>query len=111
MSVRSPSYGAEGPGPAARAGDPSCDAELARLAKALGHRSRVRIVRCLAAGRCRSCGELVTQVAQAQSTVSQHVKKLKDAGLIRAEPDPPHACRCSVNEAVLRRFKELVAAI
>ena len=100
-----------GPGSAALAGDWSSDAEMARLAKALGHRSRVRILRCLATGRCCTCGDLVTQIAQAQSTVSQHLKVLKGAGLIQVKMDPPHVCHCSLNAAVLQRFKDLVAEL
>ncbi|HYW84325.1 MAG TPA: metalloregulator ArsR/SmtB family transcription factor [Spirochaetia bacterium] len=113
MSNRFHSYEAanadRGPGSAVLAGDASSDAEMARLAKALGHRSRVRILRCLAADRSCTCGDLVTQIAQAQSTVSQHLKVLKDAGLIQVKMDPPHTCHCGLNAAVLQRFKHLVA--
>src|SRR5512135_2442703 len=115
MSNRFHSYEAansdRGPGSAALAGDQSFDAEMARLAKALGHRSRVRILRYLAVSRSCTCGDLVTQIAQAQSTVSQHLKVLKDAGLIRVKMDPPHICHCSLNAAVLQRFKDLVAGL
>ncbi len=100
-----------GPGSAALADDRSSDAEIARLGKALGHRSRVRILRCLPAGRSCTCGDLVTQIAQAQSTVSQHLKVLRDAGLIQVKLDPPHTCHCSLNAAVLQRFKHLVAGL
>ncbi len=115
MSNRFHSYEAanadRGPGSAVQADVPSSDAEMTRLARALGHRSRVRILRCLDGGRSCTCGDLVAQVAQAQSTVSQHLKVLKDAGLVQVKLDPPHACHCSLNAAVLQRFKDLVAGL
>ncbi len=115
MSNRFHSYEAanadRGPDSAVEGDVSSSDAEMARLARALGHRSRVRILRCLASGRSCTCGDLVTQVAQAQSTVSQHLKVLKDAGLIQVKLDPPHVCHCSLNAAVLQRFKDLIARL
>ena len=63
---------------------------LARLCRALGHPARVTILRFL---RARSsgatCGEIVQQLPLAQSTVSQHLVVLTDAGLLRAEAAPP----------------------
>ncbi len=113
MSNRFDSYEAanadRGPGSAVDVS--SSDAETARLARALGHLSRVRILRCLAGGRSCTCGDLVAQIAQAQSTVSQHLKVLKDAGLIQVKLDPPHVCHCSLNAAVLQRFEDLVAGL
>ena len=61
------------------------DRELALLAKAIGHPTRVRILRLLAEREACVCGELVDELPLAQSTVSQHLKILKDAGLIRGE--------------------------
>ena len=85
----------------------SRDAELARMAKALGHPARVQILRYLiAAGECQ-CGSIVERLPLAQATVSQHLKVLKDAGLVHGEIDPPRVCYC-VNPDVLQRFKTLV---
>ena len=86
------------------------DAELAALAKALGHPARVKILRYLAARSSCVCGDVVEEVALAQSTVSQHLKVLKDAGLIRGEIDPPRVCYC-LDPAVVRRFQNLVASL
>ncbi len=80
----------------------AADIELARLAKALGHSARVAIVRLLAEdGEC-VCGDIVSRLPLAQATVSQHLKVLKEAGLIQGEIDPPRVCYCIQPEAVTR---------
>jgi len=85
------------------------DDELATLAKALGHPVRVQIVRLLAATEgCVSA--LVDQLPLAQSTVSQHLKVLKDAGLVRGTVDGPRMCYC-IDPAGLRRLRVLVAGL
>jgi ArsR family transcriptional regulator len=84
--------------------------ELARLAWALAHPARVRILRILIARQACICGELVDQMPLAQSTVSQHLKILKESGLVQGEIDGPKVCYC-VNSAVLAQLKELVAAL
>lgn len=89
---------------------PAADAELADLAKAVGHPVRVRILRLLLSRRACVCGEIVDELPLAQSTVSQHLKVLKDAGLIRGEIDGPRVCYC-VEPDALRRLGELSAAL
>ena len=67
---------------------------LAALAKALGHPARVRILRILAQ-RCDCiCGDIVAEVPLAQATVSQHLKALKQAGLVQGTIDGPKVCYC-----------------
>ena len=83
------------------------DEKLAQLAKALGHPVRLKILRYLAECCGCVCGDIVEQIDLAQSTVSQHLKVLKDAGLIRGEIDPPRICYC-VDPKVLNQLKELV---
>jgi DNA-binding transcriptional ArsR family regulator len=63
------------------------DEELAVLAKALGHPARVQIIRLLVRRDACICGDIVEKLPLAQSTVSQHLKVLKEAGLVvdRAE--------------------------
>lgn len=86
------------------------DLELATLAKALGHPARVAIVRHLTtSGEC-VCGAIVEKLPLAQATVSQHLKVLKDAGLIQGEVDGPRVCYC-VNPAMVKRLKELIASL
>ena len=83
------------------------DAELARLAQALAHPARVRIVRMLAErGEC-VCGQIVLGLPLAQATVSQHLKVLREAGLIRGEVDGPRVCYC-LDPKVLKRAKQLI---
>lgn len=86
------------------------DQELADLTKALGHPARVKILRLLAARNSCVCGELVDELPLAQSTVSQHLKVLKDAGLIRGEISGPRTCYC-LEPRTLRRLKALMGAL
>ena len=86
------------------------DQELAKLAKALAHPVRVRIVRILAGRASCVCGELVDELPLAQSTVSQHLKVLKEAGLIRGSIDGPRVCYC-LAPPMLERLKALVSAL
>ena len=97
------------PGPAVPAGGVA-DGEVAKLAWAVAHPARVRLLRILIARASCVCGELVDQMGLAQSTVSQHLKILKEAGLVQGEVDGPKVCYC-VNPAGLDRLKELVAAL
>jgi len=90
--------------------EPATDEELASLARAIGHPARVRILRLLIAKKGCVCGELVDALPLAQSTVSQHLKVLKDAGLIRGEIDGPRVCYCLAPEA-LRRLRILVCGL
>ena len=100
------------PSRAARAaiGPTSSDGELAALAKALGHPARVAILRrLLAQGEC-VCGEIVQGLPLAQATVSQHLKVLKEAGLIAGEVDGPRVCYC-VDPKAVKRIKELITGL
>ena len=70
------------------------DQKLAAFAKALSHPARIAILRSLAnKGTC-VCGEIVEVLPLAQSTVSQHLKELKEAGLVQGEVDGPKSCYC-----------------
>ena len=84
--------------------------DLARLAWALAHPARVRILRILLQRATCICGELVDELPLAQSTVSQHLKILKESGLVMGEVDGPKVCYC-VNPAVIERLKSLVAEL
>ena len=90
--------------------DPAADDALAGLAKALAHPVRVQIVRILARTEGCVCGDLVEQLPLAQSTVSQHLKVLKEAGLVRGTIDGPRVGYC-IDPEGLRRLRVLVAAI
>ena len=73
---------------------PPDDVRLALLAKALGHPVRVRILRLLASRRSCMTGEMVTHFDLAQSTVSEHLRILKTAGLIQGEIEGPRTSYC-----------------
>lgn len=89
---------------------PEADAELAALSKALAHPARVRILRLLARRNTCICGEIVGELDLAQSTVSQHLKVMKQAGLVQGEIDGPRVCYC-LSPRVLRRLKALVGSL
>jgi ArsR family transcriptional regulator len=88
----------------------AADEELAALARAIAHPARVRILRILAQKTACVCGDIVDELPLAQSTVSQHLKVLKDAGLIRGEVDGPRVCYC-LEPLALRRLRVLVAGL
>jgi ArsR family transcriptional regulator len=73
---------------------------LAALLKALGHPARLEILRVLAERGTCICGEVVEVLPLAQSTVSQHLKVLKEAGLVRGEVEGPKSCYCLDPEIV-----------
>jgi len=68
--------------------------ELARFAKALGHPARIIILKHLSNQSCCFTGDLLEVLPLAQSTISQHLKELKDAGLIEGEVTPPKVKYC-----------------
>ena len=81
--------------------------ELAKLAWALAHPARVQIVRLLIGREACMCGEIVSCLPLAQSTVSQHLKILKESGLIQGEVDGPKVCYC-ISDTHLKKLKQLV---
>lgn len=82
----------------------SSDIQLAEYAKALSHPARIAILRHLAERNTCICGEIVDILPLAQSTVSQHLKELKKAGLISGEIEGPRSCYCINRE----RFIEMM---
>ena len=83
------------------------DEEVAMLAKALGHPVRVRILRLLLEREECVCGEICDEIPLAQSTVSQHLKVLREAGLVHGEIDGPRVCYCA-DALRLRHLKVLL---
>jgi len=93
-----------------RAALSAADRETAILARALGHPARVAILRMLLGrGDC-ICGKIVDFLPLAQATVSQHLKVLKHAGLVRGEIDGPRVCYCA-NPDALRRLTQLLDGV
>ena len=91
-------------------GGTGTDAELARLARALGHPARVAIVRMLARRGVCVCGQIVDVLPLAQATVSQHLKVLKEAGIVQGEVDGPRVCYC-LDPKALERVKRLIQGL
>jgi ArsR family transcriptional regulator, arsenate/arsenite/antimonite-responsive transcriptional repressor len=89
---------------------PDADEELALLTKAVGHPARVQILRLLVRKESCICGDIVDELPLAQSTVSQHLKVLKDAGLVRGEIDGPRVGYC-IEPRTMRRLKSLVGSL
>lgn len=86
------------------------DDELARLAKAIGHPARIRILRLLSKKEARVCSQIVDEQPLAQSTVSEYLRILKEAGVIRSSQDGQRVGYC-INFDGLRRLKALVDII
>jgi ArsR family transcriptional regulator len=80
-------------------------ARAARVAKALSHPVRIRILQILAERDDCICGDIVDRLPLAQSTVSQHLKGLKEAGLIQGEIEGPRTCY-GLNSKAVERAKE-----
>ncbi len=105
-----------------KTGKPECDSrpvslpddgsaeKLAQLAWAVAHPARVRIVRLLISRNACVCGEIVAELPLAQSTVSQHLKVLKETGMIQGEIDGPKVCYC-VNTEKHDALKKLIASL
>lgn len=87
---------------------------LARTCKALSHPARLAILQTLAQRGTCICGEIVDVLPLSQATVSQHLKVLREAGLIRGEIDGPRSCYCidapalkALGEELGRMFRSL----
>jgi DNA-binding transcriptional ArsR family regulator len=79
--------------------------EIANVAKALSHPARIAILHFLAKNQKCICGDIVAELPLSQSTVSQHLKELKGAGLIKGEIDGPRVCYCLDNNICQRAMK------
>ncbi len=80
--------------------------KLALYAKALGHPVRIQILKILSEQACCFNGDLTEIIPLAQSTISQHLKSLKDAGLIQGEIMPPKIRYC-LNKANWEEAQQL----
>jgi DNA-binding transcriptional ArsR family regulator len=81
--------------------------DLAVIAKALGHPARIAILQFLIRAKACVCGDIVNELPLSQSTVSQHLKELKNAGLIKGDIDGPSVCYC-IDEKAWNRAKKQV---
>lgn len=81
--------------------------ELAILTKALGHPARIAILQFLIKTKSCVCGDIVEELPLSQSTVSQHLKELKNAGLIKGDIDGPRVCYC-IDEKAWNKAKKAI---
>lgn len=82
----------------------------AELMKALGHPARIAIIELLAERDTCICGDITDELPLAQSTVSQHLKALKKAGIIKGEIDGVRTCYC-LDEEGIREMEELLTPL
>ena len=84
--------------------------QIAVLAKALGHPARVAIMEYLMSVDACICGDIVKELPLAQPTVSQHLKELKNAGLIKGSIEGNAICYC-IDEKTLQTLQSYFAGI
>ena len=77
--------------------------KLASMIKALAHPARIAILQTLIKADACICGDLVDELGLAQATISQHLKELKNAGLIEGSVDGPRSCYC-INWKAFEKF-------
>jgi DNA-binding transcriptional ArsR family regulator len=68
--------------------------DLAAIAKALAHPARIAIIQFLIDRKTCVCGDIVDQLPLSQSTISQHLKELKNVGLVTGDIEGPSVCYC-----------------
>ncbi len=86
---------------------------IAKIAKVLGHPARIAILQSIIKSQSCICGDLVTEIGLAQPTVSQHLKELKNLGIIKGTISGTSVCYCINHEnwneikAILNNFLNL----
>ena len=83
---------------------------IATLSKALGHPARIAIIEYLIKVDTCICGDIVNELPLAQPTVSQHLKELKNAGLIKGEVEGNAVCYC-IDEKAIAKLQDYFAGI
>jgi len=84
--------------------------ELAVMAKALGHPARIAIIEYLMKVDTCICGDIVSELPLAQPTVSQHLKELKNAGLIKGSIEGTSICYC-IDESTIQKLHDYFSGI
>jgi len=84
--------------------------KIAKYAKALAHPARIAILDLLMKKQACICGDIVDELPLSQSTVSQHLKELKDAGLIKGDIDGVKVCYC-IDEKEWENAKTYLATL
>jgi len=81
--------------------------ETSELAKALAHPARIAIIKHLVASKSCMCGDIVNELPLSQSTVSQHLKELKEVGIIKGNISGTSVCYC-IDEKVWNKAKKIM---
>ena len=81
------------------------DIRVAKYAKALAHPARIAILNLLIKKKACICGNIVDELPLSQSTVSQHLKELKQAGLIKGDIDGASVCYC-IDAKVWKQYQQ-----
>ena len=84
--------------------------ELAILTKALGHPARIAIIEHILKVNSCICGDIVNELPLAQPTVSQHLKELKNAGLIKGNIEGNAICYC-IDEETFNKFQSFLSEV
>jgi len=83
--------------------------EIAAMAKALAHPARIAILQYLVKKNACVCGDLVEELGLAQATTSQHLKELKNMGIIQGTIEGASVCYC-IDPKVWKQYKELFSS-
>ena len=86
------------------------DNKIAQYAKALAHPARLAIIQLLLKKQACICGDIVDEIPLSQSTVSQHLKELKEAGLIKGDTEGKKVCYC-INEEEWNNAKTYLSGL
>jgi len=84
--------------------------DTAAVAKVLGHPARIAILQHLLKVQSCICGELVDEIGLAQATISQHLRELKQIGLLQGQVDGPSVCYC-IDPEVWSEFRRKLDAL
>jgi len=83
--------------------------DLATVAKVLAHPARIAILEVLANKKACICNDIVEEVPLAQPTISQHLKELKNIGLIKGNIEGTSVCYCLDNDVIIRMRNQINA--
>lgn len=83
--------------------------ELAAMAKAIAHPARIAILQYLVKKNACVCGDIVDELGLAQATTSQHLKELKNAGIVQGNIEGVSVCYC-INPTVWQKYKNLFSS-
>ena len=83
--------------------------DLATMAKAIGHPARIAILQHLVKKNACVCGDIVDELGLAQATTSQHLKELKNAGIIQGTIEGVSVCYC-INPKVWNKYNQLFSS-